>query len=341
MGRRRSIAAGIGALSLLLALAAWIGGQRADAPPPSPVQPTATPTKAAPKPPSTLPLTGRRAKGEAPNRPAIAVKIDNTRPSRPQVGLESADLIVEELAEGGATRLVAFFHSTLPKRVGPVRSLRTSDIGIVRPTGGLLVASGGAQVAIRKVQAAGIPLAEFEGAGFERDRARRRPYNLFVRPAGVLRAAAALKPPPNYLPWRATGTPGPSPSTKPARRLVARFSPMHTTSWQYVDGRGWRRDNDLASAGDTFVADNVLVIRVKTRDAGYRDPAGNPVPETVTAGSGGAQLLFGADLVTAKWHKADAAGPWRFTTADGAELRIPPGRTWIELVPQGGSATVS
>ena len=44
----------------------------------------------------------------------IVTKIDNTSSSAPQVGLGSADLVVEELVEGGFTRLAAFYYSEVP-----------------------------------------------------------------------------------------------------------------------------------------------------------------------------------------------------------------------------------
>jgi hypothetical protein len=302
-----------------------------------PLRPDPAPSDA----PAHLPLTGQPAGAGGADRPAVIVKIDNTRAARPQLGLSAADLVVEELAEGGATRLAVFFHSRLPRRTGPVRSLRTSDIGIVAPTGGLLVASGGAQVAIRQVVGAGIRLAPFEGAGSVRDPARRAPYDLFVSPADVLAATPQLPRPPDYLAWQRPGDPQPSPSGRPARRVDVRLSSSHMTRWRYADGRGWLRTEDLAPASDRFVADNIVVVHVTTRDAGYRDPAGNRVPEAVTTGTGEALLLFGGRAVSAQWRKDDAISPFTFTAPDGTELAVPPGRTWIELVPEDGAATVS
>src|SRR5688500_9631943 len=51
------------------------------------------------------PLTGLPVKGKVPTHPVLAVKIDNSDNSQPQVGLGSADLVAEELVEGGITRL--------------------------------------------------------------------------------------------------------------------------------------------------------------------------------------------------------------------------------------------
>ena len=45
----------------------------------------------------------------------MVVKIDNTDSSSPQLGLGKADLVTEELVEGGSTRLAVFFYQHVPK----------------------------------------------------------------------------------------------------------------------------------------------------------------------------------------------------------------------------------
>ena len=74
--------------------------------------------------PGRWPLTGEPANGPAPGHPVLVVKVDNSTSSHPQLGLGKADLVTEELVEGGATRLAVFYYSKLPARVGPVRSIR-------------------------------------------------------------------------------------------------------------------------------------------------------------------------------------------------------------------------
>ena len=56
--------------------------------------------------------------------PAVTVKIDNTPAGQPQSGVDQADVVYEEVVEGGITRLAAIFNSHAPDRVGPVRSVR-------------------------------------------------------------------------------------------------------------------------------------------------------------------------------------------------------------------------
>ena len=68
------------------------------------------------------PLTGVPADAVA-DRPALAVKIENSVDARPQTGLTAADMVWEQVVEGGITRFVAVYHSDLPPEIGPVRSI--------------------------------------------------------------------------------------------------------------------------------------------------------------------------------------------------------------------------
>src|SRR5947199_5112662 len=67
---------------------------------------------AAPTPkPKPCPLTGSLpVTGQKIDRVALAVKIDNVDDARPQIGLDRADVVVEETVEGGLTRLFAVFQ---------------------------------------------------------------------------------------------------------------------------------------------------------------------------------------------------------------------------------------
>ena len=65
--------------------------------------------------------------------------------AHPQIGLEDADVVYIEQVEGGLTRLAAVFSSTIPVRIGPVRSARISDIDILSQYGRVAFAYSGAQ----------------------------------------------------------------------------------------------------------------------------------------------------------------------------------------------------
>ncbi|WP_426243479.1 DUF3048 domain-containing protein [Nocardioides sp. LHG3406-4] len=289
-----------------------------------------------PPPPETWPLTGTPVAGDGTadlKHPVMVTKMDNTAGSAPQLGLSKADLVVEELVEGGATRLAAFYYSQLPEVVGPVRSMRASDIGIVSPVDADIITSGAAGVTIGRIQQAGIRFFQEGAKGFFREGSRYAPYNLMARPREVV-SVIKQKParPDDYLRF---GDAADLPKGQKASRLSAFFGGMHTTNWAYANG-GYVNQNSYAAQGDEFPADTVLVLRVQVGDAGYRDPAGNFVPETKFEGSGDALLFHGGRVVKGTWKKDGVRGSLRLDTKKGGDLAVPAGRTWLELVPADG-----
>lgn len=314
--------AGIAAL-LLLAACGSADEQAAPTP-----QPTPTPTATAP-----WPLTGLPSDGPV-DGPVLVVKVDNTANASPQRGLDAADLVVEEVVEGGVTRLAVMVHSALPGAddlvVGPVRSVRSSDVGIVAPTQGVLVASGGAGPPVADLQAAGITTVFEDGPGFSRDPSRAAPYNLFVDLVDTRDSLPDDPAPPDYLEW-AEDDGVALPPGEGAAGLLLRFSPSHTTQMDYDPATGWSRSGDDSG----FTAGTVIALLVEESDAGYLDPAGNPVPVLLTTGSGAGWLAHAGTLVPIEWSKPDASQPWSFTTSEGDPLAVPPGRVYLALMPSG------
>ncbi len=332
--RARSIAAALLATSVALVLAGCGKGDGSDDP--SDSGPGAQNVAAGAEIKATWPLTGLPVTGDdeaAQDHPVMVLKMDNTYASAPQVGLGSADMVVEELVEGGMTRLAAFYYSKIPGDVGPARSMRASDIGIVSPVKGAMVTSGAAQVTINRIDDAGIPYFTEGDKGFYRDSSRAAPYNLFTDLSETATLVDQDEPerPDDYLPW---GDEKDFPQGQPARTVAASFSGGHTTNWTFKDGT-YVNENTYAGAGDEFPADTVLVLRVKVGDAGYRDPAGNPVPETQFTGQGQAMIFHDGRLVRGQWKKESLGAALTLSTEAG-ELTVPAGHTWIELVPQDG-----
>jgi hypothetical protein len=313
-------------------------------PTPSRMPSSSTPTVSGPPPTTvapvrrTWPLTGLPRHRRLPDHPVYVVKIDNTSGARPQIGLDDADLVVEELDEGGLTRLAAFYYSTIPSLVGPVRSMRISDIGITEPAHAFIVASGAAGKTMKALNEAGIDRVTEGAVGFYRSTTRPAPYNLMMK----LTALAAhvdrtwLPPRVPYLPFGGSTLP---PGGRTVRSIRATFSGAHTDDWR-LRGGSWVRTNSYAEPGHDFRADNVLILRVRVGDAGYLDPAGNPVPETFFFGHGAATLVHGHRAVTGSWHKDGTQGAVRLTDVHGAPIRVPPGHTFVELIPARGGGVL-
>lgn len=348
---RTAVAAVAGVLVAALSLSACAEEPEVIQPtdPPTTVDPTVVVDKtAAPEPviPPTWPLTG--IEGEIAERPALAIKIETTSPARPQTGLEAADMVWEEMIEGGQTRLNAIFHSSIPEEVGPIRSVRPMDAGIAAPLGGIIVFSGGQGPFVQQMRDAGLQvMSNDEGApGMYRVSFRRAPYNVYGDPNVFLANANDSRnttPPQQFVFAETADRATAATAGTPATTVTARF-PATRSAWTW-DGSRWLRSQDgtahTVASGAQLGADNVVVLRVDLVDTGTTDAAGATVYETVMVDSGEALVATGGRTVSATWSKTGVADPVVLTGADGVPVRLAPGVTWIELVPGTGLVEVS
>lgn len=304
------------------------------------------------------PLTGLELPDGRPDNPVFVVKVENTIGGRPQYALDKADLVVEEMVEAGLTRLAALYWTELPTKVGHIRSMRNTDVGIAAPVGGQIVASGAANPTYRYVDKAKIEyFSEDHGApGFSSDPAKFRPYNRLVDLTKIAEKAVFTEIVNPYFEWTRTvdeddAEPEPEASTDPSASAApqiqtrtatsadVRFSPATTTTFGFADGT-WQRTNGHAAQGQDFRADTMIVIFAKVVDAGYRDSAGSSVPETKFEGTGKATILNGDQALDVTWTKEAVDSTVTFTDANGDPVTIDPGKIWINLVPDTGSLTL-
>ncbi|GIG30085.1 DUF3048 domain-containing protein [Cellulomonas marina] len=349
--RRRGRRVRVAALLALAVLAPAACSAGATAPAPTPtvtVDAPVEPAKAAPPPPTLAPrwpLTGVETT-EVAARPALSVKIENSTQARPQTGLEQADVVWEEVVEGGISRFVAVYHSQVPEEVGPIRSVRPMDGAINAPLGGLLAFSGGQPRYVQAIGATGVQLVSMDAgdAGFYRKRGvAPAPHNVYGTPTTFWSQADASRTVPPAEPLSFARTPEAASAVRlgtPATRVVPTFSPVERPSWDWDAASGtWLRSESgvpaTARSGTRLAATNVVALSVQLDPDVGTDPAGNPVPETILAGSGGEGVLAtGGRTVPVSWSKgAEPTAPLVLTTGDGQTATLAPGTTWIELVP--------
>jgi Protein of unknown function (DUF3048) N-terminal domain/Protein of unknown function (DUF3048) C-terminal domain len=286
------------------------------------------------------PLTGvRDPTSGAAHRPALTVKIENTEFANPQIGLEQADVVYEEVVEGSITRLLAIFQSQVPAVVGPVRSVRRTDQSVVTPIGGIFVYSGGAPYAIASIESAPVTLVDETraGAAMFRDHSRAAPHNLYGRPAALFAIGGKPVPPPPLFSYRSAHQTVPGVAVTHANvGFGAGFSVSY--SWEAARG-AWTRlvDNPATEASDPRVAPrNVVVMLVN-----YAGGVGVIGSEAQLVGSGAAVIFTGGRRVDGRWVRPDRSRPAQFVDAAGAAVRLTPGQTWVELAPVGTPVTAS
>ena len=286
-------------------------------------------------------LTGETIEAGSLSRPALAGKIDNHPSARPQVGLDEADIVFEELVEGGLTRYLAIWHSSLPAEIGPVRSVRPMDPEIVSPFGGIFAYSGGQVRFIQMMQETSVYNAihgqpDTEET-FYRTSAKVAPHNVLVKAPELVDQHLNLPAPERQFAY--------APSVEESSAVVAgspvtsmnpRFSGFSSPSWEWDGTQGTflrfqtNGAADLASSGNQIFATNVVVLQVGIDVV-------EDIPTTRLVNQGKGWVATGGSILEINWFKATPESPIILTTDDGEEVRLGVGNTWIELIPNDSS----
>jgi hypothetical protein len=339
------LVAGGTAVLVLLPLVVFIATRGGGASPepttttaPTTTVPTTTTT--APPPPPVAPLTGLPGNIR---RPALIVKIDNVSAARPQSGLRQADIVIEEPVEGNLTRLAAVFHSTDASVVGPVRSVRTSDLELIPLFGRPLFASSGGNSGVlpQLHQAKVVDIGNnVSGQGFRRDPGRPAPHNLYSSTPDLWRKAPELPPPPRQLFKYLQRGERPGPGARPVNGIALRFGGPEVSRFTWDPAAGvWRRSQygtpHMAAEGRQIVPRNVVVAEI---DYDLSNQRGRSVPHAVVTGSGPAVVLTQGRAITGTWVRPTLAHRLKLVAPDGrTEIKLTPGQTFIELPNRGGA----
>lgn len=294
--------------------------------------------------PPFAPLTGLPLTDAAKlNRPALVVKVENAPEARPQAGLTEADVVYEEIVEGGITRFLALFQSTDADVVGPVRSVRPSDPDLAAPFHPLFGYSGGTPKFINLLDnTAGITdvgVDKFADA-YQRRSGRVAPHNLYTSTGALFgKAPAGAKAPPKFADFLGDGQAFTGAGAVPATNLTATVGSTSVVFDYDPAAKGYKRTG-LNEGAATVTAANVIVqFTPYAISPGDFDPSGAPVSVASTVGSGDAIILSGGTAVKGKWTKSSQSALTTYTDASGAPIKLSPGRTWVELPAPGSTAT--
>ncbi|MDP8955606.1 MAG: DUF3048 domain-containing protein [Actinomycetota bacterium] len=293
------------------------------------------------EPPPVCPLTGvKPARGTVPDRPALAVKVENLPEVRPQTGLSFADIIYEEPVEGGITRFIVIYQCRDATRIQPIRSARISDVDVLAQYGRPLFAfAGGVKAVFDRVDRSELVNINYnvpEAAdAYHRDPNEAAPHNLYSSTTELYGAAKDEKGAPNPI-FKYSEQP---PTTgRQVGTLHIPFSSFSDVYWRWDQPRNayLRSHGDephTYSDGNQVAATNVVVQVVKVVLSNIVDAAGNRSPEVVSTGSGRAYILRGGRMTVGTWRRPTVDDVTKFYNRNGDEVSLLPGVTWVELVP--------
>lgn len=311
---------------------------------------TPTPTDTGTGTPATSnPLNGL----PTPVGPALAVKVANTPDARPPSGLPAAGQVWVEEIEGGWTRLIPIYSGTYPDKIGPVRSGRESDIGLVPQFGkpGFAFAGADAPVltAVATADDGGLLIdlgkdatvggVKIRDTAYATDPTRTVPYNFYGVGSALARFAdkgGAFDPPTGFT-FGATASTGTACSTlaitwSRAASGGARWDEA-TAKWVITfDGQ----DLIDRESGRPQTATNIVVLRMKDAKSEInRSEFAVPVLESYGPDGGDAIVLGSGSCTTSRWDRPTQTSPTTLASTNGRPITLSPGQTWVFTVGLG------
>ncbi len=287
------------------------------------------------------PLDGLPApNGFSVSRRILAVKVDNAGPARPQSGIEQADAMIELMVEGGLSRMMALFLESDANYLGPVRSVRPTD-ALIEALGATVAISGAQPWIADQLVDEGVPIireTQVKPPAMFRISSRRAPHNLYANTVELRREADsrgyANNPPPDLLRWGAFSYP----QAAAAAVVDVSWSDPISTIWHWDGARYLRSSNGTPhhwaapdGSSGRIAADNLVVIFGQYYEVPA--PTGTArVPAMKTIGSGRVVLFTEGRVVEGTWSRPDNETWFTFSTPSG-ELVVPPGMTWIHVIP--------
>ena len=286
------------------------------------------------------PLSGEETGNEELlDRPAVALKIENSPAAYPLSGLDEAEIVYEEQVEGGLTRFLAIYHCTDSTQAGPIRSSREIDPSIMSPYTRILAAAGGNPGVRANLEEFDIVLIDENTAGDAMERVSRpgisTEHTLYgntkaLRKAGQKKFGDA--PADDIFEFGDAPDGG-----KKTSRVDLSFG-SSSMGFEWKEGAWFRTDGGeplIMENGDQLSFDNVIIeehtVNLSTE---FADVLGTPSPviDDVT-GTGKAYLFRDGKMYAGVWIRDSEEDPVRFETNGGDALVLKPGNTMIELLP--------
>ncbi len=307
----------------------------------------------APKPDSNLnPLTGEyNLKDRAVGKRPVSVVVNNIKQAWPQYGLTSADLCYEMVTEGGITRILAVFadYQSMPK-VGSVRSARHQFTDCSIPLDTIFVHIGGSKPGYAALEDRDV--THIDGinyfSAFMRDeqikKQKGQEHSNFTSGELVAKAIEkkGIKTDGKSDPGFSFSTNGEVKGSDTAINVTVPFSGYATAYFDYDEASGKYLKSEKLGSGSSkqkqidqnnnqqIAVTNVFVLYADVHK--YDDPqfvnTSNWTDIDFSKGGSG-YYISGGTKTDFTWSKSNYANPFRFTKADGTELLVNPGNSWV------------
>jgi hypothetical protein len=352
---RWTVAAAVVVLIALIGVSAYAISMRANQP--ENAQPAKKEKKAAavkPEEPKEIPrkIDGVVVDRDKANPHLVCVMIENAAFGgvRPQSGLSKAPVVYEVIVEGGITRLMAVFMDTEDGKadvIGPVRSARDTYLEFAAEYNCPYAHAGGsftAMLALRERDFRDIDA--LRERGFYRRAGKIAPHNLFVKWDDLQALAAGhewKEKKPDYASWTfadplaAADRPAEG-ATDRAVKVNIDFGGSYNVEYRYISETNtyerWNGSSPLREELDNSVitADNIVIYHVGGGDE--IEGKGRINWPVTTADGGDVDIINNGKVFKGRWKKTADKERVQFVDADGKDIPLTRGNTWVEVVPE-------
>ena len=291
-----------------------------------------------PEPPKYYsPLTGNLVKDEATTKQAVTgIMIENSPDARPQSGLKESGVVFEAIAEGGITRFLVVYQEHKPQLIGPVRSVRMYYVDWIAAFNASVAHIGGSAAALAEVRNGNYrDIDQFFNAGaYWRATDRYAPHNVYTS----FERLDALNTQKGYVTSEFAGftrkdsTPAVPPTATSIDVGISSFS--YNSHYDYdaatnLYNRSQAGAPHLDREAGQITPRVVIVMKITEQrvfEDGWRE-------QMNTIGSGSATIFQDGTVQEVTWSKPSKTAQITFTDAEGKDVPLSRGQTWITAVP--------
>lgn len=279
-----------------------------------------------------------------PRRQPLAVMIENHPDSRPQTGLDNADVVYEAPAEYGIPRFLAIFSSEEADVLGSVRSARSYYVAWASEYDPVYVHAGGSPQSLswlKQLDVASMDALRYGGGGFERTTDREAPHNLYTDTQELRKVIAEdpeLKRKGSWggLRFSEKFTVG----SEEGREVGVVYDTGYEVSYEYDESTGMYnrlmlgkphldRESKGQLSGSVVIVQTVRMWPLKDDQYGR---LGADIQD-----KGPALIFQDGRVIEGFWEKERRDSETLYTTAEGEPVALKPGKVWIQIAPKAGT----
>ena len=284
-----------------------------------------------------------------------AIMINCKSEALPQVGLQDAYIVYEEMVEGGITRMMALFKDKELAKVGSARSARVQYFPFVFENDAIYVHAGGSPESLKRISDENIDDIDVDGQYGVRDKelAKKRAWEhtLFTNSKLLEKAVKDKKlrdttDKKSLLNYSSEELDLSKYKTEVAKKVSIKYSNYRTSIYEYDNEKSnylrfmnKQKNTDLIT-GEQYRVKNIIVYGVKYDSYTYKSNTQYQKPAIYGKGDG--YYITNGVSLPITWERKDEKSTTIYKIKEtGEDLVVNDGNTYIQIYPtNGGKLTI-